>query len=63
MNGSTHSLDYKGYTIICENGLYWISVFPMRKFFSINAVKFEIDKITRDLDENIPTILKRFSRN
>jgi hypothetical protein len=63
MNGSTHIVFYKGYSIVCENGLYWISVFPFRKYFTISAVKSNIDKITKDLEDNITTILRKLGRN
>lgn len=39
-----HQLDYKGYTIICENGLYWIATEPYRKHFSFEEIKKVIDK-------------------
>lgn len=63
MNNSIHSISYKGVTIICENGLYWIATFPMRKYFSITDVQKEIDKVTKDLEQNIVTIRRIINRN
>lgn len=56
MNNSTHTVSYKGYTIHCENGQYWLAVFPFRKYYNLNQVKKEVDKITKDLDENIQNL-------
>jgi hypothetical protein len=40
----THSIDYKGYTIYCENGLYYIGTIPHKKYFTFQAAKDEVDK-------------------
>lgn len=56
MKNSIHTVNYCGYTIHCENGLYWLAVFPFRKYYNLNAVKKEVDFITKDLNENIQNL-------
>lgn len=49
----THSVDYKGVTIHCENGLYYIATLPCKKYFSFQEAKKEVDKVNNTLHENI----------
>jgi hypothetical protein len=42
------TLEYQGHRIIVENWIYWRADNPHRKFFSVNAVKAEIDRIENE---------------
>lgn len=46
----THQVDYKGYTIYCENGLYYVGAAPQNKYFTFQTAKEEVDKL--DTKEN-----------
>lgn len=62
MNTSIHIVYYKGVKIICENGLYWMEEMPFRKYFNLSPVKSEIDKINKDLNENIQNLRELVNR-
>jgi hypothetical protein len=52
-NKSSHLLEYKGYTVICENGMYKMPVNPSASYNSLQECKNEIDKIESVLSENL----------
>lgn len=55
----SHSIEYKGFTIICDNGLYYVAGQPYRTYFSLQPCKIRIDKLTEKSDENnVSTIYK-----
>jgi hypothetical protein len=41
------TLKYQGDRINVENGLYWRTKNPKRKFLSMNEVKAEVDRIIK----------------
>lgn len=61
MKSFSHSIEYKGHTIICDNGLYYVAgrVY-WGKFFTINPCKDLIDEMTAESEKsNVSTIYKR----
>lgn len=42
----THTVDYKGLTIIYENGLYHIATVQHKKYFTFQEAKEEVDRMT-----------------
>ena len=52
----THSVNYKGVTIICENGLYYIPSQPQKKFLTFPEAKKEVDSIVGVEQENFINI-------
>lgn len=59
MTPYTHTVDYKGYTVVCESGLYYLSINPTKKYFSFSAVKSIIDELTKDADKQYDGIKYR----
>jgi len=39
-----HTVEYKGYTITCVNGIYRIAELPGKEYRSFNAAKAVVDK-------------------
>lgn len=52
----THSVDYKGMTIVCENGIYHIALVPEKKFLTFPEAKKEVDSIVGVEQENFINI-------
>lgn len=51
MTTYTHTIDYKGYTVVCESGLYYLAINPGKKYFSFSAVKSIVDDLTKEADK------------
>jgi hypothetical protein len=51
-----HTVYYKSYQIILENGQYKIPQLPLFPFSNLNQAKKEIDKVTKDLDGNLQNL-------
>lgn len=42
---STHTIQYKGLTIICEAGLYYVAGWPSQKFTDFGAARRRVDEL------------------
>ena len=52
----THTVYYRGYQIVCENGDYRLPELPLLSFKNMSAAKKEIDKVTKDLEDNLQNL-------
>lgn len=50
MKPYTHTIDYKGYTIVCESGLYYLAIDSSKKYFTFSDAKSVIDELTKESD-------------
>lgn len=60
--GATHSIDYKGYTIVFANNQYHLALYPKKKYFNLGLAKVAVDKLAGPGEtavNNLSTILKR----
>jgi len=63
LSPSTHIIEYRGYTIFCDCGTYYLPQNPKKKFKNFNDAKSEIDLVTKDLEENIILIPRHLNHN
>lgn len=58
----THIVFYKNYGVVFENGRYRIPQLPSFSFPNMSAAKREIDKVTKDLEDNIQNLKELISK-
>ena len=56
MKPYAHTIEYKGYTITCVNGIYRITELPGKEYRSFNAAKAVVDK--QEEPENFVNVKK-----
>lgn len=57
MRTTSHIVEYRGWNVYFENGLYWIGKEPNEKYFSFQEVKNQIDKMEHE--NNISTTIQQ----
>lgn len=61
-NPHSHIVYYKNYKIVYENGEYRLPELPTLPFRNMSAAKKEIDKVTKDLEDNLQNLKELISK-